>query len=120
MRVSSTWSGAVAALLLALPASIARADEVAQFYQGKTVSIIVSVEVGGLYSTFATILARHLGGHMPGRPTVIVQHMPGAGGSLKAASTGAFRNGSGNAARLILPFAVSGSAVRGMTNEGIM
>ncbi len=84
MRVSSTWSGAVAALLLALPASIARADEVAQFYQGKTVSIIVSVEVGGLYSTFATILARHLGGHMPGRPTVIVQHMPGAGGSIAA------------------------------------
>src|SRR5690606_21272172 len=62
--------------------SPARADEVAQFYTGKTVSILVSVEVGGLYSTMATILARHMGGHIPGRPNVIVQHMPGAGGSI--------------------------------------
>ena len=72
---------AAAMVLLAWPA-ICRADDVAQFYTGKTVTIIVSVEVGGLYSTFATILARHMSGHVPGRPNVIVQHMPGAGGSI--------------------------------------
>lgn len=69
-------------LLLALDGTRARADEVSQFYAGKTVSIVVSVEVGGLYSTFATILARHLPAYIPGRPNVIVQHMPGAGGSI--------------------------------------
>ena len=60
----------------------ARADEVADFYAGKTVSIVVSVDAGGLYSTFASILARHMPAHIPGRPNVIVQHMPGAGGSI--------------------------------------
>ncbi len=69
-------------ILSGLAATRARADEVAQFYAGKTVSIVVSVEVGGLYSTFATILARHLPPFIPGRPNVIVQHMPGAGGSI--------------------------------------
>ncbi len=69
-------------LLTGLSATHARAEDVAQFYVGKTVSIVVSVEVGGLYSTFATILARHLPPFIPGRPTVIVQHMPGAGGSI--------------------------------------
>ena len=69
-------------LLTGLWGTQARADEVAQFYAGKTVSIVVSVEVGGLYSTFATILARHLSPYVPGRPNLIVQHMPGAGGSI--------------------------------------
>ncbi len=67
-------------LVLQIPA--ARADEVAQFYAGKTVNIMVGVEAGGFYSTFAVILARHMGRHIPGRPNVIVQHMPGAGGSI--------------------------------------
>ena len=68
---------AAAALLAVQPA---RAGDVAQFYAGKNVSIVVGFEAGGLYSTFSAILARHLGRHIPGQPNVIVQHMPGAGG----------------------------------------
>lgn len=68
--------------LAALPAGPVRADDVAAFYAGKTINIVVGVEAGGFYSTFAVILARHMGSHIPGRPTVIVQHMPGAGGSI--------------------------------------
>ncbi len=73
---------ALGSLLLLTTASgeHVRADEVAQFYAGKNVSIVVGFEAGGLYSTFSAILARHLGRHIPGRPNVIVQHMPGAGG----------------------------------------
>lgn len=50
------------------------------FYKGKTLSIIVGFSPGGVYDSTARILARHLGDHIPGKPTVIVQTMTGAGG----------------------------------------
>jgi tripartite-type tricarboxylate transporter receptor subunit TctC len=64
--------------LLALLAT-ARADEVADFFRGKTVRIIVGVGVGSGYDLNARLLARHLPGHIPGHPAVIVQNQPGAG-----------------------------------------
>ncbi len=70
---------AIAFVLALKPAS---ADEVAQFYAGKTVNIVVGFEAGGFYSTFAVIFARHMGRHIPGKPTVVAQHMPGAGGMV--------------------------------------
>jgi tripartite-type tricarboxylate transporter receptor subunit TctC len=50
------------------------------FYKGKTLSIIVGFSPGGVYDITARILARHIGDHIPGKPTVIVQTMTGAGG----------------------------------------
>ncbi len=84
MSKAASLIGRVALIvpLLAAPLHAARADDIAKFYAGKTLNIVVGVEAGGFYSTFAVILARHMGGHIPGRPTVIVQHMPGAGGSI--------------------------------------
>jgi tripartite-type tricarboxylate transporter receptor subunit TctC len=70
------------AVVLPIPA---RAQAVADFYRGRTVSLIVGYSVGGGYDTYARILARHIGRHIPGNPTVVVQNMPGAG-SLKAAN----------------------------------
>ena len=55
------------------------------FYEGKTVKIIVGLSPGGGFDTFARILARHLPLHLPGKPKIIVQNMPGAG-SLVAAN----------------------------------
>lgn len=54
------------------------------FYEGKTVSLVVGTEAGGGYDIYGRVVARHIGRHLPGRPTVIVQNMPGAG-SGKAA-----------------------------------
>src|SRR5262245_9433086 len=71
-------------LLLALPQD-ARAQSVADFYRGKTVTLIVGYSTGGGYDTYARILARHIGRHLPGQPAVVVQNMPGAG-SLRAAN----------------------------------
>ena len=51
------------------------------FYKGKTIAIIVGFSPGGLYDLTARVLARHLGDHIPGKPTVIVQTMTGAGGT---------------------------------------
>jgi tripartite-type tricarboxylate transporter receptor subunit TctC len=70
-----------AALFMAAPAM---ADAVSDFYRGRTVTIIVPLEPGGVYSNFALVLERHLGRHIPGHPNVIVQHMPGAGGVTAA------------------------------------
>jgi tripartite-type tricarboxylate transporter receptor subunit TctC len=70
------------ALCAALAAAPAHAQSVADFYKGKTVSIYVGVAAGGVYSTFAQILANHMGRHIPGNPTVIVQHQVGAGGLI--------------------------------------
>lgn len=73
---------AIAPLVLA-PAAHA-ADAVADFYKGKTVSVFVGLAAGGVYSTFAQTLAKHLSRHIPGNPTVVVQHQPGAGGLVAA------------------------------------
>jgi tripartite-type tricarboxylate transporter receptor subunit TctC len=73
------------ALLLASLAltSQASADAVADFYKGRTITLIVGYGPGGGYDLFARLMARHLGRHMPGNPAVVVQNMPGAG-SLRA------------------------------------
>jgi tripartite-type tricarboxylate transporter receptor subunit TctC len=69
-----------------LLADIAWAQEAVEaFYRGKTVTLTVGSAVGGGYDTYARLIGRHLGSHIPGNPTVIVQNLPGAG-SNKAAS----------------------------------
>ena len=71
------------AFVMALPA--ARADEVADFYRGKQVGLVVGFGPGGGYDIYARLLARHIGKYIPGNPNVVVQNMPGAG-SLRAAN----------------------------------
>jgi tripartite-type tricarboxylate transporter receptor subunit TctC len=55
-----------------------------QYYAGKTVTIIVGYKTGGGYDATARLLARHLPKHIPGKPTVIVQNMPGANSLIAA------------------------------------
>lgn len=57
----------------------ARAEDVADFFHGKTVRIIVGVGVGSGYDLNARLLARYLPNYIPGHPAVIVQNQPGAG-----------------------------------------
>jgi tripartite-type tricarboxylate transporter receptor subunit TctC len=73
---------ALACVGLGAPVS---ADSVADFYKGKTVTLIVGYSPGGGYDVYARALARHMGKHIPGHPTIVVQNMPGAG-SLRAAN----------------------------------
>jgi len=69
-------------LWIAAPAS---AQSVADFYQGKQITLIVGAASGGGYDAQARLLARHIGKHIPGNPTVVVQNMPGAGSGKAAA-----------------------------------
>lgn len=67
-----------ATMAVALAAGPAAAQ--ANFYEGRTVTIVVSYAPGGGYDFYSRLLSRHLGNHIPGKPTVIVQNMPGAAG----------------------------------------
>lgn len=72
-----------ASLVLALVASCCTPalaqQSVADFYKGKTIRIVVGIDVGSGYDVTARALQRHLSKHIPGNPTVIVQNQPGAG-----------------------------------------
>lgn len=79
---------AAPALMAAAAGQRSRAfDEkaVADFYRGKTVSIIVGFAAGGGYDITARVIGKHLGNHIPGNPNVIVENRTGAG-SLVAAN----------------------------------
>jgi tripartite-type tricarboxylate transporter receptor subunit TctC len=67
-------------LLSAMLLSVAMPVAADDFYKGKTINIIVGFGPGGGYDLYARMLARHLGRHIPGNPTVVVQNMEGAGG----------------------------------------
>jgi len=71
-----------ALLGLQLPAT---ANGLEDFYRGKDLAFNVGFDVGGGYDLYARVLSRHFGRHMPGKPGVVVQNMPGAGG-IRAAN----------------------------------
>ena len=75
-------ASAVAAAVAIGSASAIAADAAQNFYRGKTVQVLVGFGPGGGYDLYARTLARYMGKHIPGNPTVITQNMPGAG-SLK-------------------------------------
>src|ERR1043166_8293742 len=68
--------------IFALAALSAHAQTPAEFYKGKTVTLITSTGVGGTYDLVARLIARHMPRHIPGNPIMIVQNMPGGGNVL--------------------------------------
>jgi tripartite-type tricarboxylate transporter receptor subunit TctC len=70
-------------VFLLLPAS-ARAQSVADFYRGKTINLLIGVNVGGSYDRDARMVARYLGSHIPGNPNVVPQNVIGGGGIVMA------------------------------------
>jgi tripartite-type tricarboxylate transporter receptor subunit TctC len=67
----------------------------ADFYQGKTLTIIVGYAPGGGVDTGARLIARHIAGFIPGKPNVLVQNMPGAAGLVSANHIYAIAQGDG-------------------------
>ena len=61
----------------------AQPAQVAAYYRGRTVQAIVGYTPGSTFEIYLRAFMRHFGRHVPGNPSIIVQHMPGAG-SLKA------------------------------------
>ena len=82
-RLLRVIASALAPGLLSLQA--ANAQDAAAFYSGRNLNLLVGFNVGGGADLYARLIARHLGNHIPGHPTVIVRNMPGAG-SMAAAN----------------------------------
>ena len=78
----------ITALVLMLAAGLragAAADPVADFFAGKTMTMLIGYTSGGGYDIYARVLSRHMGKHIPGNPQIVPQNMPGAG-SLRLAN----------------------------------
>lgn len=76
-RASVLAALAVATLVVS---PVSAQQSVADFYKGKTVSLLLGTGPGGSYDLYARIFAEHLPRHIPGNPSIVVEHMPGAGG----------------------------------------
>jgi len=74
-----------AAAVVALPCALAQAQSPADVYKGKIIDLEIGYSVGGGYDLYARMVARHLGDHIPGNPTVVPKNMEGAG-SLRLAN----------------------------------
>jgi tripartite-type tricarboxylate transporter receptor subunit TctC len=81
MRISGALAGLALGAATLAPCS-AHAQSVADFYKGRTVTMIVGGSPGGGFDTLARSIARHIVKHIPGNPNVIPRNMPGAGGLL--------------------------------------
>ncbi len=86
MRISNIARCMAAAAVLAVaPVTTGWAQSPADFYKGKTVEIYVGYSAGGGYDVYARMIARYIGKHIPGNPSVVVKNLDGAG-SLKLAN----------------------------------
>ena len=82
----ATWTHGIAAAVLAFAVALpAYAQSPAEFYKGRNVELFIGYSVGGAYDLYARVIARHLGKHIPGNPTIIPRNMEGAG-SLRLAN----------------------------------
>ena len=84
MRTCFARGFAVAATFAVAAGSPATADSVADFYKGKTISMLMGTGPGASYDLYGRTIAEHLSRHIPGNPNIIVEHMPGAGGVIAA------------------------------------
>lgn len=75
---------AASLMVMGVVAGRAHAEDVAQFYKGKTVTAMVGFSPGGTDDTWTRLIAQHIGEHIPGNPTVVTQNVPGAGSLLLA------------------------------------
>jgi tripartite-type tricarboxylate transporter receptor subunit TctC len=85
--------GSLCALIAA--SRISSAQPLDNFFVGKTVRIVIGTQVGGEYDLYARLVARHVGQFVPGKPNIIVQSMPGAGGltAIRYVASAAPRDG---------------------------
>ena len=105
-----TRLGSAVALCSALVCAPAYADD---FYAGKTITIVVGSGAGGGYDTYARLFARHLPRPIPGRPTIVVQNMPGAGSARAAGHLARIAPKDGTVMGIIQPGALVGPLFEG-------
>jgi tripartite-type tricarboxylate transporter receptor subunit TctC len=76
-------SAILAVAIVALPGEV-RSQQAKDFYTGKQITLLIGTTAGGGYDAYGRLLARHIGRHIPGNPSVVAKNMPGAGGAALA------------------------------------
>ncbi len=82
MQPVRVLSGILLALAALSVTVAAQAQDVAEFFKGKTIALIIPNAPGGSFDLYGRLIARHLGKHIPGQPTLVPQNMPGASGMI--------------------------------------
>lgn len=82
MRARQLIPALLAAMVSLAGMSMSRAQD---YYAGKTIHFFIGYTPGGGYDLYSRVLARHIGRHLPGNPSVVPQNMPGGGGLTVAA-----------------------------------
>ncbi len=96
---------AAATLIATMLAAPAAAQDVGEFYKGKTLSIIMGTGPGASYDLYGRTIAEHLTRHIPGNPQIIVEYMPGAGGVI--AANNIFNTAPQDGTKLLLSHAIA-------------
>ena len=78
-RLAALVAALASAVGLAAPAHAEGSESVAAYFKGRTLQAVVGFQGGSTYDLNLRAFSRHVGKHLPGNPTVIVQNMPGAG-----------------------------------------
>jgi tripartite-type tricarboxylate transporter receptor subunit TctC len=100
---------------LAFAPAVANADE-ADFYRGKTLTLLIGSGVGGGLDQVARAVARHLGKHVPGNPTIVPKNMVGAGGLQVLNSVNSIAPKDGTTIGVVLPSLVFEPLLTGKTS----
>jgi len=74
----------LSAILVAVPHTVYAAAADQDFYRGKTIRFVVGFAAGGGFDAYARVIARHMGRHISGNPSIIVENMTGAGSRVAA------------------------------------
>ena len=109
MRINLTASALLAAATIAVAPAAAQ-----NFYEGKTINLVVGSSAGGGYDLYSRVLARHMPKHIPGNPVMLVQNMPGAGSGKAAEFTYTLAPKDGTTFAMIFP----GIIVEPLLNPG--
>jgi hypothetical protein len=104
MSTSAAFRAGLIAAALLVPAAASAAES----FAGKNVDLFIGAPPGGGYDIYARTLARHLGRHIPGQPTIVSKNMPGAGSARAAGFISSIAPKDGTAIAAIMPGAVMG------------
>lgn len=82
MQRTPSMAGIILGLALSLLSTQAFAQGVGDFFKGKSIALVIPNAPGGSFDLYGRLVARHLGRHLPGQPTLVPQNMPGASGMI--------------------------------------
>jgi tripartite-type tricarboxylate transporter receptor subunit TctC len=106
------------AAVLALGAAASAQAGAEEFYSGKTIEILVGSAAGGGFDIYSRALARYWGRFIPGRPSVVVRNMPGAGGARSAAHVSTMAAKDGTVLAAPMPGAIVGPLLEDSSQAG--